>query len=163
MLLERNAIVQLEGPPTVLDRGAFEEALAAQAIAAGAKRIARDLRDFSIEDGHWNLKTGEGRIKAGFVFDATGRKALVASRFSTRFQADKLCCQYGLFICSYGQTPRPVTLIEAEANGWWYLSLLDDRRVILNFYSDPDLHTFDAVEFEPRARGTKAISAYLAV
>ena len=162
MLLERNAIVQLEGPPTVLDRAAFEDALAAQAMAAGAERIARDVNGLRIEDGQWRLETGGDRITASFVFDATGRKAVVASKFSTRFQADKLCCQYALLSCSADQMPRPVTLIEADQTGWWYLSLLADRRLILNFYSDSDLHDFSAADFERRARGTKAISAYLA-
>lgn len=161
ILIERNAIVQLEGPPIVLDRAAFEDTLSARAIASGAKRIVRDVMDVRITDGHWQLDTGDECIEAGFVFDATGRKAVIASKFSTRFQADKLCCQYALLTSPNEQEPRPVTLIEAEERGWWYMSVLADQRVILNFYSDTDLPSFDSSEYEKNARGTKAISTYL--
>lgn len=161
VLIERNAIVQLEGPPTVLDRGAFEDTLSAQAIAAGATRIARDVTNTRITDGHWHLDTGGDAIKAGFVFDATGRKALVASTYATRFQADKLACQYAPLTKSGDDPPRPVTLIEAVEDGWWYMSVLADRRVILNFYSDADLPTPDNADFEGAARQTRSIGAYL--
>mmetsp|Transcript_6888 Transcript_6888/g.10889 ORF Transcript_6888/g.10889 Transcript_6888/m.10889 type:complete len:309 (-) Transcript_6888:1245-2171(-) len=161
LLVERNAIVQLEGPPTVLDRGAFEDALSAQAIATGAQRRAQDVTDVQVRDGQWELQLGQEQIRAGFVFDATGRKAVVASKFSPRFQADKLCCQYALFESSGSDTPRPLTLIEAEERGWWYMSVLADRRVIVNFYTDADLPGFDGGRFEANARGTDAIAAYL--
>lgn len=161
-LIERNAIVQLEGPPTVLDRGAFEDALSAQAVTSGAKRNDRDVVDVRVVDGHWELDTGNGCIKAGFVFDATGRKAIVASKYARRFQADKLNCQYALLTSPDAEEPRPVTIIEAEERGWWYMSVLADRRVILNFYSDADLPGFASSEFATNAHRTQAISAYLA-
>lgn len=161
VLIERNAIVQLEGPPIVLDRGAFEDALAAQAVTAGAERINHDVIDFRIADGHWDLDTGLARIKARFVFDATGRKAIIASKFSKRFQADKLGCQYALFESTRSQAPRPVTLIEAAEHGWWYLSVLADSRVVVNFYADADLPGFDTSTLKQNAHRTNAISAYL--
>lgn len=161
LLVERNAMVHLEGPPTVLDRGAFEDALTEQAIAVGALRIDQDVGDLRVADGLWHLDTGEDQIKAGFVFDATGRKAIVASKFATRFQADKLSCQYALFTSTNQDNPRPVTLIETEARGWWYMSLLADQRVIVNFYSDADLPGFGNAELEENVLQTKAISAYL--
>lgn len=161
MLIERNAIVQPEGPPTVLDRGAFEDALTAQAISFGAQRIERDIIDVRVTDGHWQLDTEEAPIEATFVFDATGRKAIVASKFSPRFQADKLSCQYALFTSTNPEEPRPVTLIESEERGWWYMSVLADRRVILNFYSDADLPSFENTKMEDNVHRTKAISAYL--
>ncbi|SNR45943.1 glycine oxidase maturase GoxB [Puniceibacterium sediminis] len=160
-LIQRNAISQIEGAPIVLDRGAFEDALSAQAIAAGAEKMERDVVDLRITDGHWRLDTGETCIEANFVFDATGRKAIVASKFSPRFQADKLSCQYAVFSSSDREEPRPVTLIEAEERGWWYMSVLADRRVVVNFYSDADLPGFDSTELDANARRTKVISAYL--
>lgn len=161
LLVERNAIVQLEGPPTVLDRGAFEDTLTAQAIAAGAQRIEQDIVDVRPKNGYFQLDTGAASIDAAFVFDATGRKAIIASKFAPRFQADKLSCQYALFTSTSEVEPRPVTLIEAEENGWWYMSVLADRRVILNFHSDADLPGFDNAQMEEYALRTKAISAYL--
>ncbi|KPD10264.1 glycine oxidase maturase GoxB [Phaeobacter sp. 11ANDIMAR09] len=160
-LVERNAIVQLEGPPIVLDRSAFEAALCAQAVAAGAERIACDVTDLSVAEGQWLLEAGQNRIKAGFVFDATGRKAVIASRVSPRFQADKLCCTYALYAKAKDLTPRPVTLIEATEHGWWYLSVLADQRLVLNYFTDADLASFPTADFEKQARGTEVISAYL--
>lgn len=160
-LAVRHAIAQIEGPPIVLDRGAFEDVLSAQAITAGAERIECDVTDVRITDGHWQLDTADGCITADFVFDATGRKAIVASKFSPRFQADKLCCQYAVYTSSDRQEPVPVTLIEAEEHGWWYMSVLADQRVVVNYYSDADLSGFDTSELDAKARKTKAISAFL--
>ncbi len=161
VLVERNAIVQLEGPPTVLDRVAFEDALTAQAIAAGAARIEADVTNLTIESRHWQVQTQGGAHAARFLFDATGRKALVASRYATRFQADKLGCQYALFARSGDVVPPPVTLIEAEERGWWYLSLLADGRAVVNFYADTDLPGHDTAALETAARGLHAIGEYL--
>lgn len=161
VVVERNAIVQLEGPPTVLDRGAFEDALTDQAMAAGVVRIEHDVDGVSVVDGRWHLTVDGDVIKAGFVFDATGRKAIVASKFATRFQADRLGCQYALFSSVSADDPRPVTLIEAEERGWWYMSLLADRHVVLNFYSDADLPGIKTAALEAEAGKTKAIGAYL--
>lgn len=161
LLAERNAIVQLEGPPIVLDRSAFEIALTAQAIAAGAQRIDRDVVDLRITDQAWSLNLGDRTVTASFIFDATGRKALVASKFSPRFQADRLTCQYAIFDAPRGIIPRPVTLIEAEERGWWYLSVLADRRAVVNFYTDADLPEFENSALAQEARQTKAVSAFL--
>ncbi|WP_299047707.1 glycine oxidase maturase GoxB [uncultured Tateyamaria sp.] len=161
-LIERNAIVQLEGPPIVLDRIAFEAAIAEQAVIAGAQRMDGSVQDVTIKTDHWQLAHDTGAITARFVFDATGRKARVASRFATRFQADKMGCQYGLYTTDPATAPRPVTLIEAEERGWWYLSVLADHRVVVNFYTDSDLPGFDTADLDVHARGTRAISTYLA-
>ncbi len=161
LLTERNAIVQLEGPPTVLDRISFEKALSTQAIAAGAERIERDVVDVRITGQTWELKLEDTIQKARFLFDATGRKAIVASKFAPRFQADRLTCQYAIFKCPEKSTPRPVTLIEAEERGWWYLSVLANRRVVVNFYTDADLHGFANPKLDRNARQSKTISAFL--
>jgi flavin-dependent dehydrogenase len=160
-LAVRNAIAQIEGAAIVLDRGAFEDALGVQAIAAGAERIECEVTDVRVTDGHWQLDTADGCITSDFIFDATGRKAIVASKFSTRFQADKLSCQYAVFSSPERLEPIPVTLIEAEERGWWYMSVLADQRVVVNFYSDADLPGFDTAALEENAHNTKAISAYL--
>ena len=160
-LAVRNAISQIEGPSIVLDRGAFEDALCVQAIAAGALRIECDVTDVRVTEGQWQLDTADGCITADFIFDATGRKAIVASKFSTRFQADKLSCQYAVFTSPERLEPIPVTLIEAQEHGWWYMSVLADQRVIVNFYSDADLPGFDTSKLEMHARNTKVISSYL--
>lgn len=162
LLVERNSIVQLEGAPIVLDRAAFEAAISAQAIMAGAERVEKNIKGVTIEGQCWLFDLGDQTVPAGFVFDATGRKAIVASKCATRFQADRLSCLVALFACSDHVTPRPVTLIEAEERGWWYLSVLADRRAVLNFYTDADLPAFDPSDFAENAAGTGAIASFLA-
>lgn len=161
-LTERNAIVQLDGPPFVLDRTAFEKSLAEQAVVTGAIRINTDVADLRIAEDHWQFSCNGGTRSARFVFDATGRKAVVASRFATRFQADKLGCQYGLYQCGGDAVPRPVTLIEAEERGWWYLSVLADGRVVVNFFTDTDLPGFATTDLNRQVRKTRVIAAFLA-
>ncbi|WP_189799520.1 glycine oxidase maturase GoxB [Tateyamaria sp. syn59] len=161
LLIERNAIVQLEGPPTVLDRSAFEDALTALAIQTGARRTYETVRDVRIHEDTWHIGTNSDPVTARFVFDATGRTAVVASKHATRFQADKLGCQYALFKTTETTAPRPVTLIEAEERGWWYMSLLANGQVVLNFYTDTDLSSFDNAELESHAHRTTAIATYL--
>ncbi|WP_424975133.1 glycine oxidase maturase GoxB [Dinoroseobacter sp. S124A] len=161
-LIARDAILHLDGPPIVLDRGAFEDALTAQALAAGAKRIEQDVTAMRVAGHHWQLESDAGEIRAGFVLDATGRKALVAARCAPRFAADRLGCQYAVFSRSGTTPPRPVTLIEAEARGWWYLSALADGRAVVNFYTDTDLPAFENAALASQARQTRAIGAYLA-
>ncbi|MFY0616967.1 glycine oxidase maturase GoxB [Shimia sp.] len=161
VLLERNAIVHLEGPPTVLDRAAFEQALTEAAVLAGAERISQPVSKVQVCDGHWRLQVGSQSLDAGFLIDATGRKALIGSKYATRFQADKLCCQYALFDRPDRSPLRPVTLIESVPNGWWYLSVLADQRVVVNFYTDADLPGFDPAEFEAHVFQTNAIAAFL--
>jgi flavin-dependent dehydrogenase len=159
--LERNAILQLAGAPYVLDRATFEAALSARAVDAGALRIDGDLLDLRIREGTWRLDTGAGQIEAGFVFDATGRRARIAARFATRFRADRLSCRYALLDAPGAEGPRPVTLIEADARGWWYLSVLADGRAVVQFYGDADLPSFDSAAFEANARATRLVSASL--
>lgn len=161
ILVERNAIVQLEGPPLVLDRLAFESALTDQALAAGAERITMSVQQVAVDEGVWALDVGGKVISAKFLIDATGRKAIVASKLSTRFQADKLCCLYAIYRSEAVGALRPVTLIEAEERGWWYLSVLADGRVVLNFYTDADLQAFKPEDFGANARATRTVSAYL--
>ncbi len=161
-LVARDAILQLDGPPVVLDRTAFEAALTAQAIAAGAQRIDADVSELAVAEGHWRLTTRAGETRASFLFDATGRKALVAARFARRFAADRLGCQCVLFSRAGSDAPRPVTLIEAEARGWWYLSALADGRAVVNFYTDTDLPAVENAELAAEAFARPALGAYLA-
>ena len=143
------------------DRTAFEAALGAQAVAAGAEQIEQDVQSVRVEGQRWALDLVDRTVRTPFVFDATGRKAIVASKFAPRFQADQLTCQVALFACDPRATPRPVTLIEAEERGWWYLSVLADQRAVLNFYTDADSPAFDPSAFADNAAATGAIAKFL--
>lgn len=140
-LAERSAIVHLEGPGVVLDRPRFEADLRARACDATAECIDARLLDIADEDGAWLLRVEGGARRARFVIDATGRTALLARRFATRFRADRLAALVAFLEQDPHSDVRPTqaTLIEAAPSGWWYASLLADGRLALNFFSDPDL------------------------
>ncbi len=143
-LAERDAIVHLEGPGTVLDRPAFERDLAALARAAeGVERVEAALAGAERGPEGWRLSLagGEALPPVPFVIDASGRAAVVAAPLSQRFRADRLAALVA-FLPQDPESevaPTRATLIEAVADGWWYASLLADGRLALNYYSDPDL------------------------
>ena len=140
-LAERNAIVHLEGPASVLDRPAFERDLVDRARARCARRVDATLARAARCDGLWQLDHGETMARARFLIDATGRAAVIARDHARRFRADRLAVLYA-FLDRDPESdvaPTRATLIESTADGWWYAALLAGGRLALNFYTDPDL------------------------
>ncbi|KAA0595594.1 flavin-dependent dehydrogenase [Azospirillum lipoferum] len=150
VLAQRNAITHTEGPGRVLDRRVFERALTAAVAEAGVPRLAIPLagaeRDGVRRDGAlWRLTLEDGTeraprfLAARFLIDASGRAAVVARRFVRRRRADRLVAACDFLAQTIDDVePTPATLIEAAAEGWWYATLLPDRRMGLAFFSDPD-------------------------
>lgn len=140
-LVERSAIVHLEGPGRVLDRAAFEADLAAAAEGRGARWLDTGLKEVSREGDCWRLTGDDGRVvTADQVLDASGRAAVVARDLATRYRADRQVAAFAFLEQADTEiTPTPATLIEAAPDGWWYAALLADRRLVVNYYSDPDL------------------------
>jgi flavin-dependent dehydrogenase len=82
-----------------------------------------------------------GRVRAGFVVDATGRAASFARRQGARRLAvDRLV---GLVVVLTSQAARDGhdsrTIVEAAADGWWYSARLPDARLIAAYMTDADL------------------------
>lgn len=139
-LAQRNAIVHTEGPGRVLDRPAFERALSDAVAAAGVPRLPQAVADAARTAGGWRLDlSGGGTVAARFVLDCSGRTAVVARRFARRRRADRLVAACA-FLTQHDDEvePTPATLIEAAPEGWWYATLLPDRRIGLALFSDPD-------------------------
>lgn len=133
LLAPRNAIVHVEGSGHVLDRSAFERMLR---DAVGCAAVEASVTDAAFDDGRWSLLLSDGStLTARFVLDCSGR----ASVLGKRRRVDRLVAAYG-FLRQYDNDvePTPATLIEAVASGWWYASLLPDRRLSLAFFADPD-------------------------
>lgn len=139
-LVERNAIVHLEGPGRVLDRARFEADLAA-AADAGADRRRCGLAAASADAGRWTLSLADGSAAtARFLVDASGRAAVVARTVAKPRRDDRLVAGCALLPHrDPGVEPTPATLIEAVADGWWYAALLPDGRLSIALFSDPDL------------------------
>ncbi|ODT50547.1 glycine oxidase maturase GoxB [Devosia sp. 63-57] len=141
-LLERHAAAQPGGLGHVIDRPRFEASLIAETAAlADITRLRDTVLTVQRQPGAWTLSTASGAtLSADLVIDATGRKSLLGRAQARQKRVDRLVAAYAFL--SQVETdidPTPATIIEAVSGGWWYATLLADRRLALNFYSDPDL------------------------
>ena len=165
-LAERDAIVHLEGPGTVIDRQAFENDLSNEALKRGTQRRETLLKHARFDNGKWKLGFDDPRLDDEYVdylIDASGRHAVIAKDRAPRFRSDQLVAA----IAFLEQKPSSAveatraTLIEAAAEGWWYATLLADRRLALNYYSDPDLLPSEISRDTQVIRGLLASTRYI--
>lgn len=140
-LVDRNAILHLEGPGLVLDRAGFEADLRRHARTAAARVVEGRLAGAEAVDGGWQLNLeGGGSATADAVVDASGRSALVARRFADRHRADRLIAAHA-FLPHRDDSVEPTraVLIEAVETGWWYAALRPDATLSVAYFTDPDL------------------------
>jgi 2-polyprenyl-6-methoxyphenol hydroxylase-like FAD-dependent oxidoreductase len=141
-LLERHAAGQLGGMGHILNRSHFEMALFQKVRKAdGLRWHDASLAAFSRSATGWTLATDGGEvIEASLVIDATGRRAMIGRTQTTLRRLDRLVSAYAfLEQADLDVDPTPATVIEAVGDGWWYATLLPNRTLALNFYTDPDL------------------------
>jgi flavin-dependent dehydrogenase len=162
-IAERNAIVSLEGPGTVVDRPAFERDLVDLALARDIRRVAGPVKTISRDGDGWRLVAEGGTERAGFVIDASGRAAVLARDQARRFRADQLAALVVFMDQNPASnvTPTRATLVEAVADGWWYASLLADGRLAVNYYTDPDLMPGDVTREPEVFRALIAETLYI--
>lgn len=143
---ERDFIFGVHGAGWRLDRLAFEAALSAEAIEAGAdwrfgRRVVASSRD---PGGSWRLEVespdGMQTCEADVVVDATGRAARCARMLGARrIRYDRLI---GVAVhferCASGNDDS-FTLVEAVAGGWWYSALLPGDKLVAVYMTDGDL------------------------
>ena len=140
-LVDRNAILHLEGAGLVLDRHRFEMDLRAAALNAGPDLRTARLEQASAEDGAWHLTLADGgEVGVDAVVDATGRTASVARPISELMRNDQLVAACAFLEQTDDEVePTRAVLIEAVEGGWWYAALLPDGRLSVGYYTDPDL------------------------
>jgi len=130
-----------------VDRACFDAMLANAAADAGAElllsahvkscTIAGDQCQLDVVHDKNNL-TFCGRI----LVDATGRKALLASRLGAQADvADRLIG--AVTFCKFAE-PAQWALIEAVEEGWWYSAPLPGGRMVFAYMTDSDLWNADA-------------------
>ncbi|PRD41719.1 FAD-binding monooxygenase [Phyllobacterium phragmitis] len=136
-----------------IDRLAFDEALRANAVRAGATLLKGvSLRACArIADGPFNWKltftsdAGMRQDRARYLVDCSGRQALVARMLGvpTVHDDDRLFAYAQWFSCA-GEDDDRYTRIEATPDGWWYSNRLpspegcETGRLVV-FHSDKDL------------------------
>jgi 2-polyprenyl-6-methoxyphenol hydroxylase-like FAD-dependent oxidoreductase len=140
-LVEQNAFASLEGPGWHLDRPRFERWLWSCAASPRTVRRHTAVRRAERRGGCWGLSLADGsELRARFLLDCTGRPAAVARTLTGRRRADRLvaACAF-LRHVEPDVEPTAATLIEAQADGWWYSALVPDGRMVVAYFSDPDL------------------------
>lgn len=136
-----------------IDRLAFDEALRANAVGAGAT-LLKGVSFQSctrIADGSFNwqltfiLDAGMRQDRARYLVDCSGRLALVARTLGvpTVHNDDRLFAYAQWFSCA-GDDDDRYTRIEAAPHGWWYSNRLpstdgDETGRLVVFHSDKDL------------------------
>jgi flavin-dependent dehydrogenase len=132
-LVATDSLNDPEGPGLLLDRAAFDAALRANAVAAGAEFRPADV-GLVRRDGNWQTVLRDGSaISAHWLVDATGRRASLARHLGIARRRDaRMAAVYR--IGSGGRPRLDRTMIEATPNGWWYAAYLPDGRPIAGFH-----------------------------
>jgi len=124
-----------------VDRRAFDRMLADAAAEAGADvLLGIGLVDCRYDDAAWNVVcSGEHRLAARLVVDATGRSAVLGRSLGARRLAfDRL-----VGITAYWQgvnvTDEQYLLVESAADGWWYTAPLPGDAMVGMLMTDADL------------------------
>lgn len=147
-------IADPNGPGWHLDRRRFDRELRECAAATGAALRSERLAAPAWDGDAWRLAAGGTEVRARWLIDATGRRALAAARrWATRTRDDTLVALYGIAATHPG-TPDTRTWIESVPDGWWYTARLwDGRRAVA-------LHV-DAEQAKPLLRSPAAWDARL--
>lgn len=128
-----------------LDRSRFDAALARVAENAGVT-TRTNMRVTDVEpsaSGAWwvTLSGSNGTthvVEAGFLVDATGRRAAVARKLGARWQRFDGMVAVVARYRSATKLPRRVT-IEACPSGWWYAAPVPGDSIVVAWLSDADL------------------------
>lgn len=139
-LIENHAMTSVQGAGYVLDRARFENELV-QHAASYVETVSASLLSARRVAGGFQLElSGQSPVHASFVVDATGRACSFARSYAPLHRLDQLVGAVGYATRRRAHVQvTPATLIEAVENGWWYASLLADERIVLVYFSDPDL------------------------
>ena len=168
VLAQRHAIAQVGNVGYVIDRGAFEHMMLRAAARTPTLIVPVALRRACRHADSWSFDLADGcTLMASQVIDCSGRAAVFARQFSHRYRVDQLvAASCVLEQQAHDIEPSSATLIEAAANGWWYATLLPDRRLGVLFFSDPDLIppglSQDAAFWRDLVERTQFVSRWLA-
>lgn len=130
-----------EGSNWSIDRRDFEAFLRTRLDNTQHRRLLCKIKNCrQTSDGLTLELDDQQALHAQFVIDCSGRSAIVGRRFGTRHRIDNMICYYS-FIQQSDHEIEPTIgiMVEAVHNGWWYSAILPDNRMIVSFYTYPDL------------------------
>lgn len=157
-----------------VDRARFDAMLARAAADAGADLfLSAHVKSCTMTDSRCRLDAVQDKNNLTFVarvlVDATGRKALLASRLGSQADvADRLIG--AVTFCAQSEAAQ-WALIEAVEEGWWYSAPLPGGRMVFAYMTDSDLwnaeNWYKMIELAPltfeRAGGKQIPSPSLVV
>jgi flavin-dependent dehydrogenase len=154
ILQETDFIFDPHGHGWHLDRPLFDRFLRERAREAGAGLLnISNILKMEFEDSlgwHVQIKTATGEkehIRCRWLIDASGRQRIVTRSLNIPYKViDELVGYYMLF--EQSETFSEIdndsrTLVEACPNGWWYTSLLPQKKRLVVFMTDKDLSPFN--------------------
>ncbi len=147
-----------------IDRAKLEARMAAELV--GIERLNGDARRVSHTDTHVTIDLADGTsIDATYVIDCTGRAAVTAGSHAPLRRTDRLVATYCTFPLDDDSDVLAATLVEAVADGWWYMTIIPGGRSLLCFFTDSDLLPAglrkDNAPWAKMVSQTKAIAARL--
>lgn len=121
-----------------IDRAKLEARMSA--TLDDVERFFGEARQFSLTPAHVSIDLADGTsIDARYVIDCTGRAALTAGSQEPLRRNDRLVATYCTFALDDDDDVLAATLVEAVANGWWYMTVMPGGRSLLCFFTDSDL------------------------
>jgi len=125
-----------------VDRARFDAMLANAAAGAGAELfLSANVKSCTMTGDQCQLDVAHDNNHVSFfarvLVDATGRKALLASRLGAQADvADRLIG--AVTFCTLSE-PAQWALIEAVEEGWWYSAPLPGGRMVFAYMTDSDV------------------------
>lgn len=122
-----------------IDRRQLEARMSASLAADGVDRVIGEVRSLSRSPDKVVLELADGSsIETEFVVDCSGRASITSGPDALR-RLDKLIACYSIACLDDDVEVAPATLVEAVASGWWYMSLVPGRRMLIGLFTDSDL------------------------
>jgi flavin-dependent dehydrogenase len=167
---QQDGLAFLQGCDWRLNRTAFEQILSEQAHQSGVQFINQKLLHLHREGSNWKLETNNGSLlHSGFIIDASGRNAVLSRLLSTTKEKGPPLVALWASVeidqpthCSLTQQ----TLIESQADGWWYSARLPQQRLMAIFHTSAEyaaeLHK-QPQRWQQQLADTKLISQHIAI
>lgn len=130
-----------QGPNWSIDRNGFETFLRQQCSSDSSLRYFNKVRNCHPSEEGFELELdNQLSVKTRFLIDCSGRAAVAGSRLGKRYRIDNMLCFYN-FLSQTDTDVEPTVgvMTEAVSNGWWYSAILPENKMVLSFYTYPDL------------------------
>lgn len=144
-LSEREFIFNPYGKGWHIDRQQFDKMLATAAHEKGANLLINTklITCQQNKSNQWisevSIKGQRKKISSYYIIDASGSYRAVGHRLGAqKIKMDQLIGVAGLFQAN--KETKPLALIEAQENGWWYSAPIPGDKMVVIYMTDADLY-----------------------